>query len=411
MTGSEKTYDLIIVGGGPAGSSAAIFARRAGLRPLLVDKETFPRDKICGDALSGKSVAILRELNLLEKIAELPGALIQSIIFSGPDHTSFKIDLRATKLEKSLKGFVIRRQILDEFMFREAQAAGAETIEDFVVTDLIFDQGKVAGIIGKRRDSAKEIKFYAPVVFGADGYNSIVARKLKLYRHDPKHWVVALRCYYENVADLDNQIELHYVDEVIPGYFWIFPLENGFANVGIGMLHAYIKSRNIDLRRALRDTIENPYFRDRFTGARALEKPVGWNLPVGSIRRRSYGDGFLLLGDAAGLIDPFTGEGIGNAMYSAKYAIQTILDAREMNDYSAQFLSRYEDNLWQAIGNELKVSTKLQKIGRYRPLLNLVINKAASNSEVSNIIAGMLTNEVPRKRLANPLFYMKLLFS
>ncbi len=411
MTASDNTYDLIIVGAGPAGSSAAIFARRAGLRPLLLDKETFPRDKICGDALSGKSVAVLRELDLLEKICKLPGALIQSIIFSSPDHTSFKIDLRTTKLKNNLKGFVIRRQILDEFMFREAQAAGAETIENFVVTDLIFDRDKVTGIIGKRRDSHQEEKFYAPVVFGADGYNSTVARKLKLYRHDPKHWVVALRCYYENVADLGNQIELHYVDEVIPGYFWIFPLENGFANVGIGMLHAYIKSRNIDLRRALRDTIKNPYFSDRFTDARPLEKPVGWNLPVGSIRRRSYGDGFMLLGDAAGLIDPFTGEGIGNAMYSAKYAIQTILDAHEKNDYSAQSLSRYEDNLWRAIGNELSVSTKLQKIGRYRPLLNFVINKAASNSEVSNIIAGMLANEVPRKRLANPLFYVRLFFS
>jgi flavin-dependent dehydrogenase len=98
-------------------------------------------------------------------------------------------------------------------------------------------------------------------------------------------------------------------------------------------------------------------------------------------------------------------------MYSAKYAVQTVIEAQQANDYSEQFLSRFEDELWKAIGNELKVSTKLQKIGRSRFLLNLVINKAARNKEVSNIIAGMLANEVPRKRLANPLFYLKLLFS
>ena len=116
-------------------------------------------------------------------------------------------------------------------------------------------------------------------------------------------------------------------------------------------------------------------------------------------------------GNCEELIDPFTGEGIGNALYSAKYAVETARGAIETNDFSASFLSTYEDDLWKVIGNELKVSTKLQKIGRYRFLLNLVINKAARNAEVSNIIAGMLANEVPRKRLANPLFYLRILFA
>ena len=172
-----------------------------------------------------------------------------------------------------------------------------------------------------------------------------------------------------------------------------------------------IKRKNIDLKQAFDNAINSPFFRDRFTDAIPQEKPVGWNLPVGSKRRRSYGNGFLLLGDAAGLIDPFTGEGIGNAMYSAKFAVNTACEAMEANDMSGKFLSRFENRLWEKIGNELKVSTKLQKIGRFRFLLNFVINKAARNSEVSNIIAGMLANEVPRKRLANPLFYARLLLS
>ena len=412
MTNSDKNgYDLIIVGAGPAGSTAAIYAKRRGLKTLLIDKERFPRDKICGDALSGKSVAILRELDLLEKTQKLPGAHIQSIVFSSPNHASFRIDLTQTSLKNIPKGFVIRRKNFDAFLFAEAEKAATKTLQNFVVSDLIIENGYVKGIQGHDKSSGKETEFYSKIVLGADGYKSIVSRKLGLYFHDPKHWVVALRCYYKNVKELTDQIELHYVDEVIPGYFWIFPIENGYANVGIGMLHEYIKRQNIDLIKAFENTIKSAYFKSRFSGSEPMEKPVGWNLPVGSKRRKSYGNGFLLLGDAAGLIDPFTGEGIGNAMYSARFAVETAVNALEEADFSEQYLSKYDQSLWDAIGNELKISTKLQKIGRYRTLLNFVINKAAENKEVSNIIAGMLANEVPRKHLANPLFYLRLLFS
>jgi len=407
---ANEIYDLIIVGAGPAGSTAALYAERLGLKTLLIDKESFPRDKICGDALSGKSVAVLRELDLLTEVQKLPGAHIQSIVFSSPDKATFRIDLRKTSLKHIPKGFVIRRKYFDAFLFDKAKNAAARSIENFTVTDLLHEEGQFCGISGNTADGVKQ-SFRSKIILGADGYKSIVARRTGLYEHDPAHWVVALRCYYKNVRDLTDQIELHYVDEVIPGYFWIFPLENGYANVGIGMLHKFIKEKHIDLNKALHHAINSPVFKARFTEAEAMEKPVGWNLPVGSKRRKSYGNGFMLLGDAAGLIDPFTGEGIGNALYSARYAVETAKEALEKGDLSAGFLSRYEDNLWKTIGNELRISTKLQKIGRYRFLLNLVINKASKNPEVSNIIAGMLANEVPRKRLANPLFYLRILLS
>lgn len=408
---NKNEFDIIIVGAGPAGATAGIYAAKAGLKTLLLDKEKFPRDKVCGDALSGKSVTILRELDFLVQVQKLPGAFIQSITFSSPDHSSFHIDLKKTSLKEMPKGFVIRRQIFDEFLFNKAKNVVETCKEKFTVTDLVVEDGCVKGVQGYENNQHTKIEYRAKIIFGADGYNSIVSRKLGLYKHEPKHWVVALRCYYKNVKDLYDQIELHYLDEVIPGYFWIFPLENGYANIGIGMLHQYIKRRNIDLRKSLENAVHSSYFKDRFSQASALEKPIGWNLPVGSKRRRSYGNGFLLLGDAAGLIDPFTGEGIGNAMYSAKFAVKTARTAIAANNMSGKFLSRYEDELWKQIGDELNVSSKLQKIGRYRFLLNFVINKAATNSDVSNLIAGMLANEVPRKQLANPLFYARLLLS
>jgi geranylgeranyl reductase family protein len=407
---TDKTYDAIIVGAGPAGASAALYAAKNGIKTLLVDKEKFPRDKICGDALSGKSVGILKELDLLEKVQQLPGALIRRIVFSSPDNTSFEIDLHESNLKDAPTGFVIRRNIFDNFLIEEVKKTDIHVIENFTVTDIIKNDGRVTGIVGLD-NSGKRCEVAAKIILAADGYNSLVSRKLGLYHHDPKHWVIALRCYYRNVADLTDQIELHYLDDVIPGYFWIFPVENGNANVGIGMLHHYIKKRNINLKTILINTVNHPIFVQRFSASAALEQPVGWNLPVGSKHRRNFGDGFMLLGDAAGLIDPFTGEGMGNAMYSAKFAVETIKKALDLNKYTADILAEYDKNLWDLIGDELRVSSKLQKIGRYRFLLNLVIRKAARHPEISRLIAGMLANEVPRDKLANPLFYLRLLFN
>ena len=406
----ETHYDLVIVGAGPAGAVATLYAKRAGLSVCLLDKETFPRDKICGDALSGKAVTILRELALFKPIGDLPGAEIHTVTFGSPDKTCVDIDLTRSSRQDFLTGFVIRREILDHFLFQRAQQVADQTIEGFTVQDILKEGDTVVGISGKT-ESGESQEIRGKVVLGADGFSSVVARKLGLYSHDPQHWIVALRCYYKDVKGLTDQIELHYVDEVIPGYFWIFPLEEGYANVGIGMLHEYIKRENIDLKVALDNAINSDAFSDRFADAQPTEEPIGWNLPAGSKHRPNHGNGFMLLGDAAGLIDPFTGEGIGNAFYSAKFGVETAQAAIDADDVSASILSAYDRKLWDEIGSELKVSHRLQKIGRSRTLLNFVIHKAERSQEVRDTIMGMMANEVPKKQLTNPLFYLKLLLS
>jgi len=412
----DDSYDLIIVGGGPAGATTALYAARRGLKALLLDKARFPRDKICGDALSGKSVSILHELDLLEGVRQLPGALVRAVTFGNPAGAEVRIELSRhdhrdllTGKVLPMEGFVIRRQVFDRFLFEEARPRATRCLEGFVVKDLLSEGGRICGVRGQDREGV-EREFRAPLVLGCDGFNSIVARKTRLYEHDPRHWVVALRCYYENVSDLKDQIELHFVDEVLPGYFWVFPLENGTANVGIGMLHEGLKERGVDLRQALQAVISRPPFARRFAQARPLEEPAGWNLPVASKQRRIHGEGFMLLGDAAGLIDPFTGEGIGNALYSARLAVETAAGALEAGDTSAAFLRRYEERLWEALGAELRISTRLQQLGRYRPLLNMVIRKAARDPQLADLICGMIANAFPKKALTNPLFYLKLLF-
>ncbi|MDA0746107.1 MAG: NAD(P)/FAD-dependent oxidoreductase [bacterium] len=412
----NQTYDLIIVGAGPSGATAALYAARHGLKTLLLDKSYFPRDKICGDALSGKSVAILLDLGLLDKVRALPGAPINKVVFGSPDHVNVVIDLSRHDLHDALtgrdlpmEGFVIRREVFDTMLFEEARAVSTGCVEGFSVRDLLWENGTVCGVHGKT-DDGQELEFRGNLVLGCDGFSSIVARKTGCYLHDGDHSVVALRCYYENVTGLDDQIELHFVDEALPGYFWAFPLGNGHANIGIGMLHTAIKQNNVNLKDALQKVIHRPPFAERFANARPLEEPVGWNLPVGSIRRKSHGNGFLLLGDAAGLIDPFTGEGIGNALYSARFAVEAAVEAKGANDFSEPFLKRYEDRLWDALGDELKISKRLQDLGRWRPLLNFVIHKAARNDQISDLICSMIANAIPKKELTSPLFYLKLLF-
>ena len=403
-------FDVIIVGAGPAGTTAALYAHQLGLNCILLDKAVFPRDKICGDALSGKSVRIMRELNLLDEVEKLEGSEINRITFGSPSNKQFDINLQGTKNKDQItKGFVIPREIFDNYMFEKADAV-TETRQGFSVKDLIIENDHVIGVIGKTKNGDEE-EIRAPIVMGCDGSNSIVARKLGLYVMNMENTSVAVRCYYEGVKGLTDQIELHYVKEVNPGYFWLFPAGEGKANIGIGLSKSDMKKEKRTLRQIMDEVTQTEYFKERFSDAKQLERPVGWNLPLGSIHRKNHGNGFMLLGDAAGLIDPFTGEGIGNAMVSGQYAMEIAAKCKKTGNFSESALAEYDVLLWEEVGKELRTSTKLQSLAQSKFLLNFVINRASRNEEVQNIISGMLSHEIPKDELSSPLFYFKILFS
>ena len=403
-------YDAIIVGAGPAGSSAAIYCNKLGLNTLLLDKSIFPRDKICGDALSGKSVKILEELDLLQDLDKLDGAIINRIIFGNPNHSECELHLNKSLNKRHIShGFVIPRKIFDNYLFKKASNV-SNVVSGFNVDDLIYDKSQVIGVKGKST-TGEQKKYFGNIVLGADGPYSIVSRKSGLYNSDMNYTAVGLRCYYENIEDLTDQIELHYVNETIPGYFWIFPAGNKKANIGVGLLKGRAKKKKYNLQQIMMQVINSKNFKHRFKNSKALEKPKGWNLPFGNTKRGNHGNGFLLLGDAAGLVDPFTGEGIGNAMESGKIAADIVLKAKKINNFSNQILSEYDKVLWEYLGSELKTSTLLLKLAHYRILLNFVIDRASRNKNIKNMISGMLADEVPKTELSNPMFYLKTLFS
>jgi len=403
-------YDIIIVGAGPSGTSAALYANRLGLKAILLDKFTFPRDKICGDALSGKTVRVLRDLELLQDVKELEGATIERITFGSPGNQQFNVQLKGSEQNDYItEGYVIPRKVFDNFLFERASEV-TETREGFNVKDLIKNGDAVVGVEGINADGQLE-RIEAPIIMGADGPNSIVSRRMDLYEMDMKNTAVALRCYYSGVEGLTNQIELHYIEEVNPGYFWLFPAGNGTANIGIGLSKDEAKKKDRNLRDILDHVIKSDRFKDRFKNAEPMEKPIGWNLPLGRIKRSNHGNGYMLLGDAAGLVDPFTGEGIGNAMVSGMYASKIASKALRLNDYRKDIFDEYDLLLWNELGGELRTSSKLADLAKYSFLLNFVINRAVRNKGVRDIISGMLSQEISKDDLSRPSFYFKILFS
>ncbi len=404
-----QQFDVIIVGGGPSGSSCASFLAKKGRKVLLLDKAKFPRDKICGDGISGKSVKVLQELDLLKEMQTAEHLKMYGVTFSSPKGTVIKIQSR--KPDGQPPGFVCRREVFDNIVFQHAKKL-CFTLEQFVVNDLVKEGDQVIGVTGLHLLTKKRYTFKAKVVVGADGASSIITSKAGLEDVDENHQIVGIRAYYTGVKDLNDTIELHFIDEMIPGYFWIFPLANGIANVGAGMITADLKKSKINLQEAMNKAItQNKLFKDRFVNAKQLTQIKSWSLPVGSKRRKLHANGVILVGDAAGLIDPFTGEGIGNALTSGKIAAECIEKALEKNDFSAAVLKEYEDILWKEVGTELKTSYKLQKLGKHVFLLNFVIDKAKKSKVVQEAISNSLINPQERDIFRSPSFYLKALFS
>ncbi|HVL49139.1 MAG TPA: geranylgeranyl reductase family protein [Candidatus Thermoplasmatota archaeon] len=430
-TASERPfdgeYDVIVAGGGPGGSATAAFLAREGINVLLLEKARYPRDKTCGDAISGKSATVLRELGIIDQVEAAPHSIAEGVRFSGPDGDELTIpfpknvDPNGIKNSKKYNyvtpGYVARRLVFDNIVFQHAKAQkSVTTIEEFEVKDVLFENGKAVGVSGKDADGV-ERRYGAKVVVGADGAMSVVAQKVGVFDRDHDHWLGAFRVYYEGVTGMTKDIEIHFVDGLIPGYFWIFPLENGLANVGSGMVETDLQAVDKNGKKKVQlveDTYkiirEHPKFKDRFKDAKELPGTrKGWLLPVGSKRRTMHGNGWVLVGDAAALIDPFSGEGIGNAMVSGRLAAATITKALAARDTGAAALAPYEAAVRAELDRELMMSYKLQKLGRHTWLLNFVLRRAAKKPQVRDIISQMLADREKKEEFGSVWFYIKLL--
>jgi geranylgeranyl reductase family protein len=402
-------HPIIIIGAGPAGSTTALALAKKGISCLLLDQSEFPRDKVCGDALSGKVLLTLKRIDplLVEGLATQEHTLdSHGVTFVAPNGKVLKVPFRREENKEKPPGYISRRYDFDNWLFNNAKNAKGVQTKLNVRIEKFRRDGK-DWIIS---DKEEKHVYRTSLLIAADGAHSRFAKEVGGIQMEDEHYCAGLRAYYKGVKDLDpnGYIELHFVKDFLPGYFWIFPLPNGYANVGVGMRSDVVSKKKVNLKEdMLRLIREYEPIRSRFEGAE-LEGPIrGYGLPLGSKKRPLSGDGFILLGDAGSLIDPFTGEGIGNAMISGLKAAETI-EALNGN-YSAAALQMYDDSVYKRLWPELSLSKKMQELVKYPWLFNLVVNKAVRSKTLRETISCMFEDIDLRGRLKDPKFYLKVL--
>lgn len=410
--------NVIIIGAGPAGAGTSIYLTKAGIPHVIIDKAVFPRDKVCGDGCSGKTAFVLRKANpdWLKEIFSRETDFMPShgIIMVAPNGRAINIPYNPSRQPgETAPGFTTPRMVFDNYLFEKLPSPYATIYQDANVKTIVRNADKTVTVSFSQGEETIELT--APLIVGADGDKGITRRTMLGEHFSHKAYTVGLRGYYEGVTGLhqENFIELHFLPELLPGYFWIFPMPNGMANVGVGILSERIRSKKINLREKMLDAIKNnPNISHRFANAKLADKIQGWGLPMGVELLPVSGDNFLLTGDAASLVDPFSGEGIGNALYSGMLAAYAIENAMQENRYDAAFLKEaYDGPLYKRLGNELKLSTSLQRLCRFPWLFNLIANKANKSPELSKTISFMFTDLNLRELFKKPSFYAKILFN
>lgn len=321
---APEAADVIVVGAGPAGSATAYYLAQAGLKVLLLEKATFPRDKICGDGLTPRAV---RALIAMGVDINAPGWIRNKglRIFGG----GVKIELPWPELASFPDfGLVRPRLDLDQLLAEHAAKAGADLRQGTNVTAPIIDE-RTDRIVGVTTRDGRE--FRAPLVVAADGNSARLALSMDIRKREDRPMGVAVRRYYETPRHdddyLESWLELWDGDRLLPGYGWVFGCGNGTSNVGLGLLNTSKSFQNTDYREMLKRWCANMPEEWQFTEEFATGPVRGAALPMGFNRQPHYSRGMLLVGDAGGMINPFNGEGIDYAMESGHLAADIIVQA------------------------------------------------------------------------------------
>ena len=408
---SKRPYDVLVVGAGPGGSAAAISLAQTGWNVLLLDKASFPRDKVCGDFISPRSLRVLESLGCRAALDQArPNRLRSAALYlNGEQITAGEIP-QVEDLPNY--GYTLPRLVFDEILFRQVQASGVETVERCEVKGLTVAGD---GVTLHAHHDGQPCDFYGQMVIAADGAHSTIARALGLERRDSKNNIVALRAYYDGVDGDPSQADIFFDQSYFPGYAWIFPTGEGRANVGLGMVMDVYQRYQINLRERLTAWVaQDRYAQIRLGKARFDGRISGWPLTTYQTAGGNYAERVLLVGDAGGFVDPINGEGIHTALESGCIAAAVADDALRACDLSAAFLARYEQQWRAAFDLDMRTSDLIVTLIKTRSLsgiwlliLKMIGQKAMVDQDYAATCGGILAGVVPTHRSLSPTIMAK----
>lgn len=401
-TPRDRDAEAIVVGGGPAGSTFATLLAERGHRVLLLDKASFPRHKPCSDYVSPSVAPILEDLGVLDDVMRTGAYRMDAMMVHAPNGDRFVADF--AKAEAGRAAIGLSRYRLDAILLERAKAAGVTVCERAHVRNVAQEGGRVTGV-EVTIDGTREL-LHASLIVGADGHNSAVSRSLDL--DGPLRWPrkTGLAAHFRNVADLDRFGEMHVGLEAYAG---LAILEDGLTNLTVVADQQSVKTRT--------GTIDD-YFDEVVQSIPAVARKLEGAERVGGIRgvgpmarraRRTTGDGYLLIGDAASFLDPFVGEGVYQAMKGAQLAAPVASAALTRGDTSAGALFPYRRARRRAFTAKRQVSWIVQGFINTPTLMNYVTTRLSAREELGLTLSGVLGNFRPATQALSPVFLARLL--
>lgn len=402
IRGRNCDFDVLVAGGGPAGAAFALRMARKGWLVGLIDPDRFPRDKVCGDFVGPAGLLQLAELGLTGTSSyRQANRVTRAALFL--DGRSL-IERNIPHIEGlPSHGRVIPRIQLDDWLWQAAVAAGAEPIRDRV-TDF---RHRTDAIEVTLKGAAQPLS--ARLLIGADGSASTVSRVLQGSEIDRHDRIVAVRAYYDEVAGDMDCCDLYFTSESFPGYYWVFPTGQRRANVGIGMVLETLPPTKTKLARLLEELIaHDPALRARLGGAKIVGRIVGWPLTTYSAARRVTADRLMLLGDAAGLINPLNGEGIQYALESAAWAARTAAAQLAADRLETEALAPYAQAVHLRMDYDMALAGLIIQIIRNRDwnpvwlkALQIIAQRARHDEAYAEIAGGVLAGLVPAQSVVS----------